>query len=44
MGKQESETENVFFKKNVFDLNQKHLLVFQTFCLLKDTKETCGET
>ena len=33
-----------FFNKNVFDLNQKHLQVFQAFRLLKNTKETSGET
>ena len=38
MGKEKSETENVF------DFNQKHLLVFQTFCLLKNTKESSGKT
>ena len=31
-------------QKNQFDLNQKHLQVFQTFRLLKNTKETSGET
>ena len=35
MAKQKNQTENVFFNKNVFDLNQKHLLVFQAFLLLK---------
>ena len=34
-----------FFNKNDFDLNQKHLQVFQTFRLLKkNMKETSGET
>ena len=36
--------EIVFFNKNVFYLNQKHLQVFQAFRLLKNTKETSGET
>ena len=31
-------------QKNQFDLNQKHLQVFQTSRLLKNTKETSGET
>ena len=44
MAKQKNQTENVFFNKNVFDLNQKHLIVFQTFRLLKNAKETSGET
>ena len=35
MAKQKNQTENVFFNKNVFDLNQKLLLVSQAFCLLK---------
>ena len=34
----------MFFNKNVFDLNQKHLQVFQGFNLLKNTKETSGQT
>ena len=34
----------LFFNKNVFDLNRKHLQVFQAFRLLKNTKETSGET
>ena len=42
--KQQNQTEKVFFNINVFDLNQKHLQVFQAFCLLKNTKETSGET
>ena len=28
----------------VFDLNQKHLQVFQAFRLLKNTKQTSGDT
>ena len=40
--RQKSKTENIFFNKNVFDQNQKHLQVFQAFCLLKNTKETSG--
>ena len=44
MAKQKNQTENVFFSKNVFDNNQKHLQVFQVFRLLKNTKKTCGET
>ena len=39
-----SKRKNVFFNKNAFDLNQKHLQVFQAFCLLKNTKETSGDT
>ena len=39
---EKSQTE--IFNKNIFDLNQKLLLVFQAFCLLKNTKETSGET
>ena len=35
MAKQKNQTENVFFNKNVFDLNQKLLLVSQAFRLLK---------
>ena len=31
-----NQTETVVLNKNVFDLNQKHLQVFQTFCLLKN--------
>ena len=43
MAKQKNQGENVFFNKNVFfDLNQKHLQVFQAFRLLKKTKETSG--
>ena len=34
-----NQTENVFFSKNVFDNNQKHLQVFQVFRLLKNTKK-----
>ena len=44
MAKQKNQTENIFFNKNDFDLNQKHLQVFQAFRLLKNTKETSGET
>ena len=43
-GETKNQTENVFFNKNVFDLSQKHLQVFQAFQLLKNTKETNGET
>ena len=47
-GKTDGETQkskgNIFFNKNVFDLNQKHLQVFQAFRLLKNTKETRGDT
>ena len=42
--RQKSKTENIFFNKNVFDQNQKHLQVFQAFCLLKNTKEKSGLT
>ena len=46
-GKTDGETQkskgNIFFNKNVFDLNQKHLQVFQAFRLLKKTKETRGD-
>ena len=44
MVKHKNQRENVFFNKNVFDLSQKHLQVFQAFCLLKTTKETSGDT
>ena len=44
MAKQKNQSENVFFIKTVFDLNQKHLQVFQAFRLLKNTKQTSGET
>ena len=44
MAKQKNQKENVFLSKNVFDLNQKLLQVFQPFCLLKNTKETSGDT
>ena len=45
MAKQKNQTENIFFNKNDFDLNQKHLQVFQTFRFLKkNMKETSGET
>ena len=43
MAKQDKE-KMFFFNKNDFDLNQKHLQVFQAFRLLKNTKETSGET
>ena len=46
-GKTDGETKkskNVFFNKNVLDLNQKHLLVFQAGCLVKNTKEKSGDT
>ena len=33
-----------FFNKNVFDLNQKRLQVFQAFRLLKNTKVTRDDT
>ena len=39
MAKQKNQTENIFFNKNDFDLNQKHLQVFQTFRLLKKKHE-----
>ena len=44
MVKQKNQSENVFFNKNVLDLNQKHSLVFQAGCLLKNTKEKSGDT
>ena len=44
MAKQKNQTENVFSHKNVFDLNQEYFQVFQAFRLLKNTKETSGET
>ena len=44
MAKQKNQTENVFLNKNVFDLNQKHFQLFHAFRLLKNTKETSGET
>ena len=31
MAKENNQTENVFFNENIFDLNQKHLQVFQVF-------------
>ena len=47
-GKTDGETKKsktkCFFQQNVFDLNQKHLHVFQAFRLLKSTKETSGDT
>ena len=33
-----------FFNVNVFDLNQKHLQVFQASGLLESTKETSSDT
>ena len=44
MVKQENQRENVFFNKNVFDLNQKHFKVFQVFRLLKNKKKTGADT
>ena len=44
MAKHKNQRENVFFNKNVFDLNQKHFKDFQAFSLLKNTKETSGDT
>ena len=44
MAKHKNQRENVFFNKNVFDLNQKHFKGFQAFSLLKNTKETGGDT
>ena len=44
MAKHKNERENIFFNTNVFDLNQKHFEVFQAFCLLKNTKQTSGDT
>ena len=35
MAKQKNQRANVFLNKNVFDLNQKHLQVFQPLRLLK---------
>ena len=47
-GKTDGKTKKIqqkkfFFNKNVFDLNQRHLQVFQTFHFLKKKKETIGE-
>ena len=39
MAKQKNQRENVFFNKNVFDLKQKHLQVFQAFRLFKKRRE-----
>ena len=39
MAKQKNQTENVFFNKNVFDLNQKHLQAFEAFRLLRKHEE-----
>ena len=39
MAKQKNQRENVFFNKNVFDLNQKHLQVFRAFRLLKNKRK-----
>ena len=44
MVKRKNQRQNLFSNKNVFDLNQKHLQVFQAFRLLKNTKETSGDT
>ena len=45
MAKQKNQTENVFFNKNVFDLNQKLLPVIQAFRLLKkDKRNECRNT
>ena len=44
MAKQKNQRENVFFNKNVFDLKQKHLQVFQAFRLFKKMKGTSGDT
>ena len=44
MAKQKNQRENAFFNKNVFDLKQKHLQVFQAFRLFKKTKGTSGDT
>ena len=44
MAKQKNKTENVFFQQKCFHLNEKHLQVLQVFSLLKNTKETSGET
>ena len=38
MAKLKNQAKNVSFNKNVFDLNQKHLQVFQAFFLLKNTR------
>ena len=42
--KQKNQREHVFFNKNVFNLNQKHLQVFQTFHFLKNAKKISGDT
>ena len=44
MAKQKNQRENVFFNKTVFDLNQNHLQIFQTFRLLKNKMETSSDT
>ena len=44
MAKQKNKRENILSNKNVFDLNQNHLQVFQAFRLLKNTKESSGDT
>ena len=44
MAKQKNQRGNAFFNKNVFNLNQIHFKVFQAFRLLKNTKETGGNT
>ena len=43
-GTQKSKRKCFFFNKNVFDLNQKRLQVFQAFRLLKNTKVTRDDT
>ena len=43
-GKTDGETKKSKRKCLFFDLNQKHLQVFHAFYLLKNTKETNGET
>ena len=42
--KQTNQIGNVFFNKNVFDLDQKHFEVLEMFCKLKNTMKTSGET
>ena len=44
MVKRKDQRQNLFSSKNIFDLNQKHLQVFQAFRLLKNMKETSGDT
>ena len=48
-GKANGETKKIkeeifFFNVNVFNLNQKHLQIFQGSGLLKSTKEKRGDT